>query len=325
MLPTYDNAYKKLFSHPELVKALILGFFDPEIAKYFNLETLKKERGNYVADDLRDREDDIIWSVKFKNQKLYIFLLLEFQSSPDSWMAVRIVEYVSLLCKDVITSQELKRGDLLPAVLPIVLYNGSKEWNAKLEFSDLFAPVPKVFSKYQIKSTYFLIAENRFTDEELRSKDNLAAIMFRMENSQTPKQFEDALESLIEWTKRPEHDSLRRAFTMWIKRVLFPRKLRKQPIPDLNDLHEVRTMLERVDDWTIGARQEGMQQGDQKGALRTAREAAIEALEINLDISAPKDVIIHINQETDMAKLKEMLRKAFKASSLEEFQTWLKS
>ena len=219
-------------------------------------------------------------------------LLLEFQSSPDSWMAVRIVEYVSLLCKDVIASQKLKKGDLLPAVLPIVLYNGNKEWNAKLEFSELFTTVPKVFSKYQIKSTYFLIAENSFSDEELRSKDNLAAIMFRMENSQTPKQFEDALENLIEWTKRPEHDSLRRAFTMWIKRVLFPRKLRKQPIPDLNDLHEVRTMLERVDDWTIGARQEG----DQKGALRTARENAIEALEINLDISAPKsDLRLRLN------------------------------
>ena len=72
MLPTHDNAYKKLFSHPELVKALILGFFDPEIAKYFDLETLKKESGNYVADDFRDREDDIIWSVKFNNEKLFI-------------------------------------------------------------------------------------------------------------------------------------------------------------------------------------------------------------------------------------------------------------
>ena len=118
----------------------------------------------------------------------------------------------------------------------------------------------KKFSQYQVQASYFLIAENQFSDEELRSKDNLAATMFRMENSQSAKQFEDALASLIEWTKRHEHNGLRRAFTIWIKRILFPRKMPGQEIPDLDNLNAVRAMLERVDDWTVGAMQEGMQQ-----------------------------------------------------------------
>ena len=326
-IPTHDNAYKKLFSHPEMVKALLTGFVDPGIVRYFNLDSLKKQSGNYVTDDLRDREDDIVWRVKFKDQWLYIYLLLEFQSGCDSWMALRIAEYFTLLCQDIVTATNLKKGDLLPPVLPIVLYTGSKEWDAPLELSELFTPVPKIFTQYQVQSKYFLIAENQFSDEELRSKDNLAAILFRMENSQSTKQFEDALESLIEWKKRPEHDKLRRTFTIWIKRVLFPRKIPGQPIPDLDNLNEVRVMLERVDDWTVGARQEGMQQGVQQGmqqgVLKTAREDVIEALEIHLDIKAPTEIIDTVNQISDSAKLKELHRKAIKSSTLDEFSIYL--
>ena len=310
--PTHDNAYKSLFSHPEMVRALLTGFVSDEIVCHFDLQTLEKQSGSYITDDLRDREDDIIWRVKFKQQWLYIYLILEFQSGIDQWMAVRIGEYFCLLCNDIIKSQQLQKSDLLPPVLPIVLYTGNKEWNAPLTLSELFKPVPKIFSDYQVKAQYFLIAENRFTDEELRSKDNLAAIMFRMENSQTSKQFEDALESLIEWTKRPEHDGLRRAFTIWIKRVLFPRKMPGQEIPDLDNLNEVRTMLERVDDWTVGARQEGMQQGMQKyGVTALLRQMKKKFGEI------PKDAEERI-EKADSDTLLEWSENVLSANTVDE-------
>ena len=84
----------------------------------------------------------------------------------------------------------MKKGDRLPPVLPIVLYTGGKEWDAPQNLSELSTSVPKVFTQYQVQASYFLIAENQFSNEELRSKDNIAAIMFRMENSQSSKQFE---------------------------------------------------------------------------------------------------------------------------------------
>ena len=63
----------------------------------------------------------------------------------------------------------------------------------------------------------------------------------------------------------------------------------------------------------------------EKGELKSKREDVIEALEINVEMSVPKNVIDIINQESDLARLKEMLRKAIKTSSLEEFQSWLNS
>jgi predicted transposase YdaD len=91
---THDNSYKLLFSHPEMVRDLLLGFINEPWLNELDLSTLEKTSGSYVADDLRDREDDIIWRVRFNDRWLYLYLLLEFQATIDNWMPVRILTYL---------------------------------------------------------------------------------------------------------------------------------------------------------------------------------------------------------------------------------------
>ena len=82
------------------------------------------------------------------------------------------------------------------------------------------------------------------------------------------------LAALIEWLKSPEQASLRRAFTVWLKRVFLTGRVPGVEFSNLNDLQEVQSMLaERVIEWTEewkrqGAekgRQEGLEEGLQKG------------------------------------------------------------
>jgi len=70
--------------------------------------TLEKMPGSYVTDDLRQRADDVVWRVKADGEWVYLYLLIEFQSSVDAWMAVRIMTYVGLLYQDLI-----RRGEAL--------------------------------------------------------------------------------------------------------------------------------------------------------------------------------------------------------------------
>jgi predicted transposase YdaD len=61
----HDNSYKLLFSYPEMVRDLFSGFIHEPWVAELDFTTLEKVSGSYVADDLRDREDDIIWRVRF--------------------------------------------------------------------------------------------------------------------------------------------------------------------------------------------------------------------------------------------------------------------
>jgi predicted transposase/invertase (TIGR01784 family) len=107
----HDSSYKSLFSTPELVRDLIIGFVPDEWLHSLDYTTLEKVPGSYVTEDFRDRADDIVWRVKVGGEWIYLYLLIEFQSSVDKYMAVRMMVYVGLLYQDLI-----KRGEVLPMV-----------------------------------------------------------------------------------------------------------------------------------------------------------------------------------------------------------------
>src|SRR5262249_18706075 len=83
-----DRGYKKLFSHPRMVELLVRSFVAEDFVDDFDFTTLKRLPTSYVTDDFRERESDILWQVTLRGRTVYIFLLIEFQSSVDRFMAL---------------------------------------------------------------------------------------------------------------------------------------------------------------------------------------------------------------------------------------------
>ncbi|WAR45400.1 Rpn family recombination-promoting nuclease/putative transposase [Methylomonas rapida] len=130
MSSEYDASYKLLFSAPELVRDLILGFIPDDWLHGLDYSTLEKLPGSYVTDDFRHRADDVVWRVKADESWVYLYILIEFQSNVDPFMAVRMMIYAGLLYQDLIRRGEILPDKRLPPVLPIVLYNGDSKWTA---------------------------------------------------------------------------------------------------------------------------------------------------------------------------------------------------
>ncbi len=259
----HDQSYKLLFSHPEMVADLLRGFVREEWVEHLDFGSLEKVSGTYVADDLREREDDVIWRVRWGPDWLYVYLLIEFQSTVDRYMAIRILVYLGLLYQDLVRTGQLAAEGRLPPVLPIVLYNGNRRWDAPVDVADLVVPMPGGLETYRPRLKYFLLDEGCYADSELAPLRNLAAALFRMENSRTPQDVERVLAALVTWLQAPEQTSLRRSFTVWLKRVFLPGKLPGVELGSINDLQEVQSMLaERVAEWTEDWKRQGRQEGE---------------------------------------------------------------
>ena len=125
-----------------MVEDLLTGFVREEWVDQLDFTTLKRVNNSYVSDDLRGRADDIVWKVRWGKDWLYVYILLEFQSTVDHWMAVRIMTYVGLLYQDLIKENQLTPGKFLPPVLPIVLYNGDSRWKAATNIDQLICGIP---------------------------------------------------------------------------------------------------------------------------------------------------------------------------------------
>ena len=268
----HDSSYKQLFGHPEMVRDLLQGFVQEDWVDHLDFASLEKVNGSYVTEDLRDRADDVIWRVRWGERWLYVYLLLEFQSTVDRFMAVRMMVYVGLLYQDLIKSGQVKRGEQLPPVLPVVLYNGKPEWTAVQDVMELITSVPGGLDLYRPRMRYLLIDEVRYEDAELTPMRNLTAALFRLEKSRQPEEIRSVLKNLIDWLRAPEQLSLRRAFTVMLGRVLLPRRVPGQTVPELNDLQEVDAMLaETVQEWTKQWKAEGRQEGRQEEAVKVLR------------------------------------------------------
>ena len=249
-----------------MVADLINGFVHEDWVKELDFTTLEKQSGSYVSEDLRPRADDIIWRVRWRDRWLYVYLLLEFQSSVDPFMAIRVMVYIGLLYQDLIRTGQLTPEGLLPPVLPLVLYNGRAKWTAKIEVAELIASPSGELAHYQPRLTYCLLAENRFSSADLAPLHNLSAALFQLENSRGPEELQQVVTRLVEWLQAPEQASLRRAFAGWLRDVLLPARLPGVRIEAVMELSEVKNMLaERVMEWTEQWKQQGLEEGRKEG------------------------------------------------------------
>jgi predicted transposase/invertase (TIGR01784 family) len=281
----HDSSYKLLFSYPEMVEDLLKGFVHEEWVQHLDFSTLEKVSGSYVSDDLRDREDDVIWRVRWGTGWLYVYLLLEFQSTVDTFMAVRIMTYVGLLYQELIRRKELTPSGKLPPVFPAVLYNGSGRWTAALGVQELVEPVPGGLEAYVPRLRYTILDEDSYSEADLKPLRNLSAALFRLENSRDPENMRQVVATLVEWLKEPRQKGLQRAFTVWLKRVLLPARMPGVEIPELQDLQEVESMLaERVKEWTEQWKQEGLEQGLEQGRAEGRAEGGAALLVLQLEL-----------------------------------------
>ncbi len=158
-----DASYKLLFSAPELVRDLILGFVPDAWLHSLDYSTLEKMSDDYISDDLRRRADDVVWRIRADGEWLYLYIVIEFQSTVDWWMAVRVMTYVGLLYQDLIRRHEVLPGHRLPPVLPIVLYKGDAPWRAATDIAAMIPKAPGLVSQFLPRLAYLLIDQNQYT------------------------------------------------------------------------------------------------------------------------------------------------------------------
>lgn len=262
-----DASYKLLFSAPELVRDLILGFIPDEWLHSLDYSTLEKVAGSYVTDDLRHRADDVVWRVKVDGEWVYLYILIEFQSTVDPFMAVRVMTYVGLLYQDLIRSKDSLPGRQLPPVLPIVLYNGDARWTAETDIAALIPKVPGLVSRYLPKMEYLLIDESRYTEADLSGLHNLMAAVIRFEHSESEQSVLRLVDLLTEWLK--DNPELKRIFAIWIRAVLLRRSKNELALPKVQDLKELKMSLaQRFDEWAKQHEQRGEQRGELRGEVK---------------------------------------------------------
>ena len=108
--PGSDPIYKRLYAFPEMVADLLRSVLPAAAFDALDLSTLDKVSASYVGDDYRRRRGDTVWRVRRAGRWAYVLVLLEFQSSSDATMALRVMEYTVLLYKGFLLARGAPRA-----------------------------------------------------------------------------------------------------------------------------------------------------------------------------------------------------------------------
>jgi hypothetical protein len=268
----HDRAYHRLFSEPALVEDLVRHFVEEPWVAQLDFSRMQRVNAKFHSEALERRDGDIIMRIPFLNdsrQEIYLFLLLEFQSADDHWMALRFGTYVHLLYEQLVREGRLIDGRL-PPVFPLLLYNGDTAWRATTDLKSLIALPPNTpLWPYQPGMRYYLIDESRYPEGKPGS---LSGLVMRLENVRTTQALKSVLEELSESV--PGHlDSVRRALAVWINHVLAPHRGIRLESEDIEDLDEVKVMLAtRIKQMEKDIRQAGLKEGIEQGIERGIKQ-----------------------------------------------------
>ena len=188
LMPDSDSLYHRLFSIPGMVEMLVREFMPRKLPT-------------------REETD------------VCLYLLFEFQSRIDWWMAVRAQIYTGLLWQQVIDERKLETGARLPPLLMLVIYNGTRRWKAPTQIRKLIAS-SQVLRCRQPNLRYLLLDIGAFSADELARRRSLAALLFRLERPLAPRELERLRGEVSSWFRQhPDQERLRGLFAELVRQA----------------------------------------------------------------------------------------------------------
>lgn len=268
----HDALYHRMFSHPGMVAELLREFVAEPWLDDLKLDAMERINAKFHAEGGDRRDGDVIWRIPVQGGgDAYLLLMLEFQSTPDRWMALRVMVYVGLLWQHLVKEKRLPADGCLPPVLPIVIYNGDPRWVMPTALRDLVGlPGDSPFWQWQPEMRYHIVDEGAFAEADLATRDSLAALLFRLEHCRESDQVVALVDEVIDWFRQnPGFEALKPMFSALAWRLVEMEDGVAPGIQVSENLLEVRTMLAtRASEWKQQWRQEGRQEGEAAMLLR---------------------------------------------------------
>ena len=280
----HDSGYKKLFSNRTIFQQLIETFITEAWVKdldFSKCETLDK---SFITDHYKETESDLIYKLKLRRKTVYIYVLLEFQSKVDRFMVLRVLFYILSFYMDY--TANYKRIKKLPAIFPIVLYNGKRKWSAPTKISDLIETEPSL-GAYAIDFQYLLLNEKAYSKERLLTIRNIVSTLFLAEGYYDIVLLEQELLNLYEQEADKQAVSL---FLNWFRQLALYGKVSPDDYEKLDYIYrtkeEVRTMLvATLEQERKKIYQQGKDAGVTEGRLETQRQTIGQLLQFRFELA----------------------------------------
>lgn len=262
----HDYGYKELFTHPQILKELLVSCVHEHWVADLDFSKATLVDKSFITTSRKKLESDLIWRIPLNSGvEVYLYILMECQSTVDRFMALRMLRYILELYGNLL--KEVPKTKLLPPVFPVLLYNGDGRWTAPENMAELIDC--RINMDYMPQFRYFKIAENELSQESLLAMRNIIGALFLVDTSDRER-LAPLVRELVDLFKE-EQPEVYKPFVRWLYSHF------ADPVPEwvteISQLTEVPTLLATtIKKWEKDLIQEGLH----KGKLERKREGKLE-------------------------------------------------
>ncbi len=321
----HDKSYKDLYSKREVALDLFKNISNAKWVKDLKAEDLTLSNSHYITADYEEKEADIVYKANINNNEVVFYILLEFQSSVDYTMPLRLLFYMCEILKEHAVNAKYKKYNKnikIPAVIPIVLYNGEKVWDVPKQFRKMIYN-ENLFGNNILNFEYDVFDINndkKLTKEKLIDLKNVTAAIFLLDQKMDAMEFLERIK-VIALYFNSLNDTEIKAIKKWIKNTVV-NPLAESAIKILESKREdVELMVARnafiLDEMKEKAEREGMAKGIEQGIKQGIEKGIRQGIEQGIQQGIEQGIQQGIEQGKRQI-IQKMLLKGVKSEDISE-------
>lgn len=295
-----DLGYKHILSSKKNFLEFLRSFVKKDWVNFIKEDNLILIDKEFILKDFKEEEADIIYRVNVDGNDIIFYVLLEFQSKVDFSMPIRLLMYMTEIWRDELknidTKVKKRKNYRLPAIIPMVLYNGKNNWTAAKNFKDILKG-HELFEDSVVDFRYLLFDVNRMEKEELLEIANVISSVFLLDQKVEDKEIVDRLKLVGRILRKNPSKEQQKILRAWIINIL-KNRFKDNVKTDINKLlketseMEVDTMISNLgknieksfENAEKRGLKQGMEKGIEKGVQKGIQKVAIKMLKKGLDI-----------------------------------------
>ena len=185
-VPTpHDAVFRRIFAVPANAASQLRAVLPPGISARLDLDRLAPVPGSFVDEALRWRHSDVLFTVPLDGRDAFIYILVEHQSSDVPLMAFRVLRYVTRIWDQY--EREHPGARRLPAVIPLVVYQGDGHWASPVQLLDVIDLDPDARQQMQTHLPRFefllddlsRVSEDQLFDRKLTPSATAALLLLK--------------------------------------------------------------------------------------------------------------------------------------------------
>ena len=317
----YDHVYRALFSHARMIRDLVTGFVEEPWVAAIDFSTLELCANNYISQDLRERRSDLVWRMRLGTDTwIYLYLMLEFQSTVDATMPLRLLSYSSLMLQELIR-QGAATAQNLPLILPWVFYSGERPWTAASSVKAMRREcASSLLEGWQPQLQILVLDEGRCDPTLLETlsheRHNLVAGILHTDLAEAVDQVLQRAAMLGSWLQGEEGQGLRRDLAVWLTMMVQRAELPAELLELALAGGEQTMLAEKAGRWKAELLEQGMMQGLEQG-LEQGERRMLQRLLVQKLGEIPADVQQQL-EHADSLQLQNILQRVWSAKQWED-------